>query len=154
MAESSRIRKSSLEAAAVVLAVGALAWRMACPAAAADKTVSFSKDIQPVLKAHCIMCHSLDPKKPKKKAAAGFRLDDPAAAMKGGKFGKAIVAGNANDSMLYQLLIGPVPRQDDPDKDIDAMPKPFKRGAKWKPLPKDQIELIKEWIDQGASFAS
>lgn len=132
----------------VVLALSAPVVR------AADKKVDFAKDIRPIFKKSCMKCHSLDPKKPKKHAAGKFRLDDRAAAMKGGRSGQAIIPGDATDSLLYRLLNGPVPRPAqaaglDDEKDIPPMPK-AKRGRKWKPLPAKEIATIKDWIDQGA----
>ncbi len=126
----------------------------ASAAYAADRKVDFAKDIQPIFKKSCMKCHSLNPKKPKKRAAGKFRLDDRAAAMKGGRSGVAIIPGNAKDSLLCRLLNGPVPRPAkaaglDDGKDIPGMPK-AKRGRKWKPLPAKEIALIKAWIDQGA----
>jgi mono/diheme cytochrome c family protein len=157
--------KASL--AALIAAVGLS--RLARPAGAADaagsvtsvsavaasdaKKIDFVKDVAPIFKTSCVKCHSVDPTKPKKKPAAGFRLDDKAAAFKGGRSGKALIAGNAKDSLLFKLLSGPVerPDKDEDDKEIDPMPK-VKRGEKWKPLSDDQIATLKQWIDQGANW--
>jgi hypothetical protein len=120
------------------------------PLRAADtsaKEVDFKKDIQPLLNQSCMKCHKPDPKNPRG-PAAGFRLDDKAAAMKGGKNGPAIVPGKADESLLYKLLSGPVTVG---DKEIAPMPKPM-RNQSFKPLAKDKIELIKQWIDQGAKW--
>ncbi len=133
---------------AVLLVAGA-----AVAASAEDRTVDFAKDVQPILKESCIECHGFNPKKPKKKGAAELRLDDEKLAMKGGRSGKAVIPGDAKDSLLYKLLNGPVPRPDKNEgKDIQAMPLP-ERGKKWQPLPKDQIETIRLWIDQGAKWS-
>jgi hypothetical protein len=80
--------------------------------------------------------------------AGGFRLDDKAAAMKGGKHGAAIVPGKAEDSLLYKLLTAPAKAGDD---EVSAMPK-AKRGEEFKAIPDDQIKLIKQWIDEGAKW--
>ena len=119
-----------------------LAWSAGW-AAAADK-VDFASSVQPIVKESCVKCHSLD--NPRHKAAGGLRLDSREEALKGGKAGKDIVPGHAEDSLMYKLLLGPVNHDGD---DIDQMPK-ARRGEKAKPLPKDKIEVIKEWIDQGA----
>jgi mono/diheme cytochrome c family protein len=120
----------------------------------ASEKVDYVKDIKPIFDESCVKCHGLDPKKPRKKAAAGFRLDDKVAALKGGRSGAAIVPGDAKNSLLYKLLSGPVPRPahdgEDDDKDIAPMPK-AKRGEKWKPLADAQIALIRRWIDEGAN---
>jgi len=128
---------------------------LACASAAAandDKKVDFAKDVQPIFKATCVKCHGVDPDKPRKKAAGGFRLDDKAAALKGGRSGAAIVSGSAKDSLLFKLLSGSVmmPNEDE-DKEIPPMPK-VKRGEKWKALSDDEIATIRLWIDEGANW--
>lgn len=67
----------TLSLAALSLAV------LAAPALA--QKVDFVKDVEPILKESCVKCHRADPKKPKKKPAGKFRLDDRAAAFKGGR---------------------------------------------------------------------
>jgi hypothetical protein len=126
----------------------------AASSARAADSVSFKKDVQPILKESCLKCHSFDPKKPKKKGAGELRMDDEKLAMKGGRSGPAIVPGKAQDSLLYKLLNGPAPRPvpEEDDKDIDPMPK-AKRGEKWKQLPAAKIAVLKAWIDQGANWS-
>lgn len=92
--------------------------------------VDFARDIAPILKKHCLSCHG--PRKQKGK----LRLDRKDLAFKGGVSGRVILPGNAKDSLLYALLV-------DPDPDA-RMPE------KADPLPADQIELIRRWIDEGA----
>lgn len=115
--------------------------------AAAARQVDFKRDVQPVLNQSCVKCHRQDPRNPRGPAAK-FRLDDKAAAMKGGKSGVAIVPGKADESLLYKLLAGPVTVG---DHEIAAMPKP-QRNQPFKPLAKDKVDLIKHWIDQGAKW--
>ncbi|HWE95282.1 MAG TPA: c-type cytochrome domain-containing protein [Tepidisphaeraceae bacterium] len=137
------------------------------------KAVDFVKDIQPIFKESCVKCHKAPdargpgrgpggpggagaagpggaggPGGPGRGPAGGFRLDDKAAAMKGGKHGVAIVAGKAEDSLLYKLLTGPAKAGDD---EVSAMPK-GRRGEEFKALPADQVKLIKQWIDEGANW--
>ncbi|HEY8750277.1 MAG TPA: c-type cytochrome domain-containing protein [Tepidisphaeraceae bacterium] len=145
MGVSDRVQLSGFGSAALAGCLGLMAF--AGSAQAAEK-VDYATQIQPLLKQSCVKCHSLD--NPKKQAMAGLRLDDKAGALKGGKHaGKAIVPGKAEDSLVYQLLNGPVTID---GKKIDAMPKNPKRGEAYKPLEKAQITLIKDWIDQGAKF--
>jgi mono/diheme cytochrome c family protein len=117
-------------------------------ARAAD-TVDFNKDIKPIFKQSCIKCHSLN--NPRHKAAAGFRLDERAAALKGGDNAheKDIIPGNGKESVMVKLLSGSVNVD---GEDIDAMPK-HKKGEEFKPLPDEQIQKIKSWIDQGAKWS-
>jgi hypothetical protein len=116
-------------------------------AAAGTKPVDFAKDVKPIFAQSCVKCHGApDPQNPRKKAGGGLRLDDKAEALKGGKSGKAIVPGNAKESLLYKLLQGPAKAG---DHEIDAMPKAM-RGQAFKPLAAVQVEVVKKWIDQGA----
>ena len=55
----------------------------AANSAAAD--VDFQRDIRPILADHCTVCHGVDPATRK----GGLRLDQRAAALKGGKSGLA-----------------------------------------------------------------
>ena len=97
----------------------------------ADAKVDFAKDIEPLLQQNCIKCHG--PEKQK----GDLRLDSKAAAMKGGKDGAVIVAGQADKSDLYRRITLPAGSD-------DIMP------SKGDPLTKVQTDLIKEWINQGA----
>ena len=120
-------RTKILVMSSALISVGLLVPRVS----AADK-VNFNKDVVPILKATCVECHN--PKKVKGK----LRLDNKADAMKGGKEGKDIVPGKAEESLMYKLLV---------DKDPDnRMPQDKD------PLPADQIEKIKNWINQGADW--
>jgi mono/diheme cytochrome c family protein len=109
-----------------IIAVAGAAARLT----AAEK-VDFVKDIQPVLQQNCIKCHG--PEKQKGK----LRLDSRDAALEGGKYGPALVAGDGTRGELVRRIS--LPKTDD-----DFMP------AEGEPLPKEQIALIKKWIDEGA----
>jgi hypothetical protein len=94
--------------------------------------VDFVRDIQPLLKASCLKCHG--PEKPK----GQFRLDARSLAFKGGVGGKAILPGRGADSPFVKLLL-------DPDEDVRM---PQKAPA----LGKEQIDLLRRWIDEGAAW--
>ena len=96
------------------------------------KPSPFEAEIAPIIKASCIKCHNPGKKKGK------LLLDTKANAMKGGENGPCIVPGKPDESPFYKLLI-------DTDPDV-RMPE------KEKALPKEQIELIKKWIEQGAPW--
>jgi cytochrome c len=119
---------------------------LASTSRAADSPVDFDAQIKPILKQSCVKCHSLD--NPRKQAAGGLQLDVKEAALKGGKVGSDIVPGDSTKSLVYRLLLGKTSINGKP---LDAMPKQ-KRGEEFKPLEKDQIDLIKAWIDQGATW--
>ena len=100
-------------------------------AMAADSKVDFKKDIWPILEQNCNKCHGEEKQKGK------LRLDSRDAALKGGKSGDTIVAGNPEKSEMIRRVS--LPKTDD-----DFMP------SEGEPLKKEQIELLKEWIKQGA----
>jgi hypothetical protein len=98
--------------------------------AAADKPVSFTKDIEPVLQGSCWKCHGSAIQLSK----LDLRTRD--GALKGGEKGPAIVPGKAEESKLYRLVAG---------LEKPAMPMDGKLTA-------EQISNIKEWINQGAAW--
>lgn len=99
----------------------------------AARTVDFNKDIRPLFEAHCLKCHGVD------KQRGGFRLDDKAAALKGGEtYLPAIKPRDSAGSPLIHLVSGMVPDMMMPPKDA--------------PLSSNQIGLLRAWIDQGATW--
>ncbi|HLQ46743.1 MAG TPA: DUF1549 domain-containing protein, partial [Planctomycetaceae bacterium] len=96
----------------------------------AAATIDFETQIQPIFAKHCVECHQAE------KDESDYRLDTPAAAIKGGDRGAAIVPGKSDESILFQALLGKG----------DVSPMPYERPR----LPAEQIELIKQWIDSGA----
>src|SRR6266480_2206591 len=99
----------------------------------AEDKVDFAKQIQPILQQNCVKCHG--PEKQKAK----MRLDSKEAAMKGGKDGVILVAGNAEKSEMYRRIT--LPKGND-----DIMPN------EGDPLTKAQTDLIRDWINQGATW--
>ncbi|MBL8235805.1 MAG: PSD1 domain-containing protein [Bryobacterales bacterium] len=92
----------------------------------ATPRVDFVRDIQPILQASCQGCHGA-------KAQMGqLRLDAKNTAQ------RTFKPGNSAESSLYQRVAG--------TSDQARMP----MGAK--PLPVEQIGLIKRWIDEGAEW--
>lgn len=98
----------------------------------ADHPVSFAKEIKPILEARCVNCHGHG------RAKGDFRIDSRETFLKGGGSGVAIVAGQSAESLLIELVMG-----FDPDS---VMPK---KGTK---LTREQIGLLRAWIDQGAKW--
>ncbi|MEY2427197.1 MAG: hypothetical protein QOJ40_82 [Verrucomicrobiota bacterium] len=104
---------------------------------ASDKTgVTYAADIKPIFEKSCLKCHGAQKQKGK------LRLDSLEAALKGGQDGKVVEPGASAKSMLVHNVahIG--------DED-DYMPPPDNKD-KIPPLTKEQIGLIRAWIDQGA----
>jgi mono/diheme cytochrome c family protein len=114
------------------LIVAGLLWFGNCRTSAADK-VDFVKDIQPILQQTCVKCHG--PEKQKGK----LRLDSKEATLKGGKDGPAFIAGDAEKSEMYRRIT--LPKGND-----DIMPN------EGDPLTKAQTDLIRDWINQGATW--
>lgn len=109
-----------------------LALGLAVPAFA-QSPVDFEKSVAPILRDRCLDCHG--PERPK----AGLRLDLREELMKGAKGSPVIQVGHAADSELYKRIVLP-------KDDADIMP------PKGEPLTREQTDLIKAWIDQGAAW--
>jgi mono/diheme cytochrome c family protein len=108
-------------------------------AAAAQKTgpVSFNKDIRPILSDHCFNCHGPDEKTRKAK----LRLDLREAAVRQPRSGQAaIVPGKPEESELLRRVVS--------EDEEERMPPP-KLG---KVLSREQIALLKKWIEEGAEY--
>lgn len=107
--------------------------------------VDFEKQIWPILEKSCIECHATaapGPDGKMKKPKGGVVLDSKDG-ITTSKKGKLIAAKKPDDSLLFTSIS--LPADDD-----DRMP-PKKKGA---PLPQDQQDLIKKWIEEGGSFGS
>ena len=119
---------SSLRVSAFVFVVAATSY--------AGK-IEFNRDIRPILSDTCFHCHGYDEKERK----SGLRLDIKADALKPAKSGAvAIVPGKPDQSELITRVLTT-------DED-DLMP-PTKLH---KPLSKQQKELLKQWIAEGAEY--
>lgn len=92
----------------------------------------FDKDIKPIFEKSCFKCHGAEKQKGK------LRVDSLEAALKGGEDGKVIIPGKSAESSLVVAIARLV--------EDDAMP-PADKGE---PLTKEQIGLVRAWIDQGA----
>jgi hypothetical protein len=102
------------------------------PPAAAKQGVTFDKDIKPLFEKSCVKCHGAEKQKGK------LRLDSLAVTLKGGENGKCVLPGDSAKSGLVHSVA-----RLDPEA---AMP-PEDKGD---PLTKEQVGLIRAWIDQGA----
>jgi mono/diheme cytochrome c family protein len=102
------------------------------PPASTRKDVTFAKDILPIFEKACVKCHG--PEKQKGK----LRLDTLEASLKESSNGLSIIKGDSAKSPLVHSIA-----QLNPD---EAMPP----EGKGEPLTKEQIGLVRAWIDQGA----
>jgi hypothetical protein len=107
---------------------------MACCASA--ETVSFNREIRPILSDNCYACHGFDPKT----REAGLRLDtfEGATADNGGV--TAIVPGDVEKSALWHRI-----HSTDPD---EVMPPPKTH----KTISAEQKAKLRKWIEQGAPY--
>ncbi|MCC6510404.1 MAG: DUF1549 domain-containing protein, partial [Pirellulaceae bacterium] len=121
----------------LLLCMGLLSQVGLAPSANAQE-VSFQRDIQPLLAEKCWHCHGAD----EATRQGGLRLDDAAAAQKGGDSGAAIVPGKVDASLLI-MRIG--------SHDADVVMPPPKEG---KPLSEAEKKLFSQWIEQGAAFTN
>ena len=92
--------------------------------------VDFSEDILPILESHCFKCHRQDYKK------SDYKLETRDSAIAD----DIIVPGDSNESIFIELI-----ELDDSDEDV--MP-----PSKEERLTKNQKQLLRDWIDEGASW--
>jgi len=106
------------------------------PPASGKTGVTYATDIKPIFNQSCIKCHGAE------KPRARLRLDGLEAALKGGEDGKVILPGNSAGSMLIHYVAHA-------GKPGTFMPPP-RNKANIPPLTKEQVGLLRAWIDQGA----
>ena len=92
--------------------------------------VNYESQIQPIFNNNCIFCHQNG-------GSATLNLTTYSGTMTGGWSGPAIVAGDHQNSLLYQRIIQPM--------GTDGSMPPND------PLSQSQIDLIAQWIDEGAA---
>lgn len=107
------------------------------PPPAEKKGVTYEKDIKPIFEKSCVKCHSGE------KAKAKLHLDSLEGALKGNKDGKVIEPGDSTKSVLV-LAAGQALKDED-----EWMPPPDNK-AKIGPLTKEEVSLLRAWVDQGA----
>ena len=97
------------------------------------QTISYSKDVYPLIKSKCLKCHEKDDENPN-----NFAMDNVTLMKTSGKSKDMVIPGNGAESYIILKLL----------------PKPPK-GAQMpifskKKLTEEEVDLIKKWIDQGA----
>ena len=102
------------------------------PIANVQEAVAYTDVITPILQSKCYSCHNANKQK------GGLRMDQIGLLMKGGKDGKIITPGNADESELIKRLLLPT------DNEHHMPPKE-------KPQPSEsQIALLHWWISNNA----
>ncbi len=92
--------------------------------------VDYGKDIAPIFKNKCLVCHS------GKETGGKLDLSTHAKLIAGGKKGNPIVAGKSAESILYNYCA--------------RIAKPIMPPKGEEPLNPNELALLKLWIDQGA----
>lgn len=110
-------------AVAGLLGLTGVAERNTGSVEAAEKAVSYAKDVQPILQTNCYGCHN------NKKKKANVDLQTNFAGVQ-----KIVSPAKPDESRLFKCLIG---------KGAKLMPPK-------NPLPEEQIAMIKSWITAGA----
>lgn len=101
---------------------------------ASSRPVDFIKDVQPLLREHCFDCHAAGNEE------GGLNLGIRQRVLEGGDHGPVLVKGDSANSRLIHLVAALEPEE--------VMP-PLPDG---KPLSKDEIGVLRAWIDQGAKW--
>ena len=99
--------------------------------------VSYKKDIKPLIEKSCLNCHG-----PKKRPKGKFRIDNRELALKGGYEGVAIIPGKSEKSPLIYYMNYQVVDYEMPPEGKKDYPK----------LNREQIGLMRAWIDQGVNY--
>ncbi len=102
------------------------------PPAAKKDGVSFEKDIRPIFEKSCFKCHGPEKKK------GDLRVDSLEATLKGGENGPNVIKGDSAKSTLVHSIARLVEDEEMPPE------------GKGDPLTKEQVGLVRAWIDQGA----
>ena len=95
--------------------------------------VVFETQIEPIFKAHCVECHRAD------KIKGDLRLDSAAAIFAGDRSWWVVEPGEPDKSILVERIVLP-------EGHVDAMP------PDGPPLDSKDVDLIKAWISQGATW--
>ncbi|MDB4472188.1 DUF1549 domain-containing protein, partial [Akkermansiaceae bacterium] len=102
-----------------------------------SEVLSFNQDIRPILSDKCFACHGMD----EDSREAKLRLDTPEGAFRKKRRGKsALVAGKPDESESWLRIIS--------NDEDEMMPPPDSHKA----LSDEEKELIKRWIEEGASY--
>ena len=112
----------------------ALISAIALLAACGQKEISFKADVEPILKQYCVECHAAGGQGTEK---SGLQVSSYESLMKGTKFGAIVKPGDTLTSAMIMLVEG---RAD------ASIKMPHGKAS----LPKEKIDLLKKWVEQGA----
>jgi hypothetical protein len=97
---------------------------------AVDRAVDFNSDVRPIFMDRCASCHGA------LKQTSDLRLDYRTAILQGSGSGEVVKVGDSKGSRLIEVVSGI-----DPD---------YQMPPEGDPLSKEQIGILRAWIDQGA----
>jgi hypothetical protein len=107
------------------------------PPASTKTGLTYAKDISPIVEASCLKCHS--GKRPKSK----YSMEELELIIKGGSSDEAsIVVGKSDKSPFVWYIADLVEEMEMP---------PLDKRDDYPQITKEQIGLIRAWIDQGAA---
>jgi mono/diheme cytochrome c family protein len=115
---------------AIVYVAAGLTWFVCPSAASAQDEEERARQVYQLFKTQCFECHGKDTK-------GDLDLRAQATLIKGGASGRVVVPHEPEKSLLYLLVTH-----------ADEPPMPRKKPK----LPADDLELIRRWIEDGASF--
>lgn len=106
---------------------------------ASAKQVDFVKDIKPLFEKSCFGCHGAKPR-----AKAKYFMNNREKTLAGGSSKeKAVIAGKGDQSPLLHFSADLVEEMEMP---------PLDKRDNYPKLTKDQLALVRAWIDQGAKW--
>ena len=105
------------------------------------RPIDFNRDVRPILSGHCFQCHGPDARK-RKGVDRPLRLDTEEGAFADLGGYQAIVRGKPEESELVRRITS--------DDSLEVMPPPAHGKKK---LTAPEIELLTEWVRQGAPYA-
>jgi uncharacterized membrane protein len=117
------------------LAFAGLALAAATTVGCAERTVSYSAQVQPIIEKRCVECHAPGQRGYEE---SGLEMTNYASLMKGTRFGPIVEPGDAMNSVLIQLIEG---------RAHPSIAMPHGRN----PLPDSEIAVLRKWVEQGAS---
>ena len=117
------------------LVLGMLLAGAPSPAASIDP-IDFQRQVRPILSDNCFACHGPDAET----RMADLRLDTREGAFAQRQNGSPVIPGDFDTSLLYKRVTH--------QNEMLRMPPAHSK----KELTEDQIEILKSWIEQGASW--
>jgi mono/diheme cytochrome c family protein len=120
----------------VSLAANSFAARLMAQNPKPSSTVDFQREVRPIFSDNCFKCHGPD----KNTRMVDLRLDRKEGAFRERKNGTPIVAGKPEESLVYQRITA--------SSAVRRMPPEYSH----KTLNAQQIETIRRWIQEGATW--